>query len=59
MFIERPYFIRLFIYKEGVFKFRKWAAARIKEYIIKGYTVDDEHLKNLGGESFLYTFKLH
>ena len=33
---------------EGV-RFRKWATERIKEYIIKGFTMDDERLKNLGG----------
>lgn len=27
-------------------KFRKWATARIKEYIIKGFVMDDERLKN-------------
>ena len=38
---------------EGV-RFRKWATERIKEYIIKGYTMDDERLKNLvGGKYFL------
>lgn len=29
---------------EGV-RFREWATARIKEYIIKGYTMDDERRK--------------
>ncbi len=38
---------------EGV-RFRKWATARIKEYIIKGYTIDDERLKNLGGGKYFY-----
>lgn len=37
---------------EGV-RFRKWATERIKEYIIKGYTMDDEKLKNLGGGKYL------
>lgn len=32
--------------------FRKWATERIKEYIIKGFTMDDERLKNLGGGSY-------
>ena len=36
---------------EGV-RFRKWATERIKEYIIKGYTMDDERLKNLGGGNY-------
>lgn len=38
---------------EGV-RFRKWATARIKEYMIKGYTMDDERLKNLGGGRYFY-----
>lgn len=38
---------------EGV-RFRKWATARIKEYIIKGFTMDDERLKNLGGGKYFY-----
>lgn len=38
---------------EGV-RFRKWATARIKEYIIKGYIMDDERLKNLGGGKYFY-----
>jgi hypothetical protein len=32
--------------------FRKWATERLKEYIIKGFTLDDERLKNLGGGSY-------
>ena len=36
---------------EGV-RFRKWATEKIKEYIIKGYTMDDERLKNLGGGNY-------
>ncbi|MEH8033900.1 virulence RhuM family protein [Gallibacterium anatis] len=32
--------------------FRQWAAARLKEYLIKGFTMDDERLKNLGGGSY-------
>lgn len=38
---------------EGV-RFRKWATERIKEYIVKGYTMDDERLKNLGGGKYFY-----
>ena len=38
---------------EGV-RFRKWATERIKEYIIKGYTMDDDRLKNLGGGKYFY-----
>ncbi len=33
-------------------KFRIWATERLKEYIIKGFTMDDERLKNLGGGSY-------
>ncbi|MDR1161285.1 MAG: virulence RhuM family protein [Tannerellaceae bacterium] len=29
--------------------FRRWATERLKEYIIKGFTMDDERLKQLGG----------
>ena len=32
--------------------FRKWATERLKEYIIKGFTMDDERLKNLGGGTY-------
>ncbi len=32
--------------------FRQWATQRIKEYMIKGFTMDDERLKNLGGGSY-------
>lgn len=37
-----------------VVRFRKWATERIKEYIVKGYTMDDERLKNLGGGKYFY-----
>lgn len=30
-------------------QFRRWATARLKEYMIKGFTMDDERLKQLGG----------
>lgn len=32
--------------------FRKWATSRIREYIIKGFTMDDERLKGNGGGSY-------
>lgn len=32
--------------------FRKWATERLKEYIIKGFTMDDERLKGNGGEAY-------
>ena len=33
-------------------KFRIWATQRLKEYIVKGFTMDDERLKNLGGGGY-------
>jgi len=33
-------------------QFRQWATQRLREYIIKGYTMDDERLKNLGGGGY-------
>ena len=33
-------------------QFRRWATERLKEYMIKGFTMDDERLKNLGGGSY-------
>ncbi len=33
-------------------QFRQWATARLKEYLIKGFTMDDERLKNLGGGNY-------
>ncbi|MBI2641571.1 virulence RhuM family protein [Candidatus Roizmanbacteria bacterium] len=33
-------------------KFRQWATARLREYIIKGFAMDDERLKNAGGGSY-------
>lgn len=32
--------------------FRIWATQRLKEYLIKGFTMDDEHLKGNGGGSY-------
>jgi hypothetical protein len=32
--------------------FRIWATERLKEYIVKGFTMDDERLKNLGGGNY-------
>ena len=32
--------------------FRRWASERLKEYMIKGFTMDDERLKNLGGGNY-------
>ena len=33
-------------------KFRIWATARLKEYIVKGFSIDDERLKSLGGGNY-------
>ncbi|MEI8103258.1 MAG: RhuM family protein [Chlorobium sp.] len=33
-------------------QFRVWATERLREYLVKGFTVDDARLKNLGGGSY-------
>ena len=33
-------------------QFRQWATKRIKEYIVKGFSMDDERLKKLGGGNY-------
>ncbi|MBP5673903.1 MAG: virulence RhuM family protein [Victivallales bacterium] len=33
-------------------QFRRWATERLKEYIIKGFTMDDERLKGNGGGTY-------
>ena len=33
-------------------QFRQWATKRLNEYIRKGFTMDDERLKNLGGGGY-------
>ena len=33
-------------------RFRQWATERLKEYIIKGFAMDDERLKQLGGGNY-------
>lgn len=33
-------------------QFRRWATERLKEYLIKGYMLDDQRLKNLGGGNY-------
>jgi len=33
-------------------QFRIWATTRLKEYMIKGFTVDSDRLKNLGGGNY-------
>ena len=32
-------------------QFRKWATERLREYLIKGFTMDDERLKQVGGRA--------
>ena len=32
--------------------FRQWATQRLREYIIKGFVLDDDRLKNLGGAKY-------
>ena len=32
--------------------FRQWATVRLREYIIKGFTMDDDRLKKLGGGDY-------
>jgi hypothetical protein len=33
-------------------QFRIWATTRLREYLVKGFTMDDVRLKNLGGGSY-------
>ena len=33
-------------------QFRRWATERLNEYMVKGFTMDDERLKRLGGGSY-------
>jgi hypothetical protein len=33
-------------------RFRQWATQRLREYIVKGFTLDDERLKQAGGGSY-------
>ena len=33
-------------------RFRQWATARLREYIVKGFTMDDERLKGTGGGDY-------
>ncbi len=33
-------------------QFRIWATQRLREYIVKGFTLDDEHLKRAGGGNY-------
>lgn len=36
-------------------QFRQWATERLREYLVKGFTMDDERLKNPPVEGFLWT----
>ena len=33
-------------------RFRQWATARLREYIVKGFTIDDERLKEASGGNY-------
>jgi hypothetical protein len=33
-------------------QFRQWATERLREYLVKGFTIDDQRLKNLGGGTY-------
>ena len=33
-------------------RFRQWASGRLKEYLLKGFTMDDERLKGKGGGNY-------
>jgi len=35
-------------------QFRIWATQRLTEYIVKGFTMDDERMKNAGGGNYWY-----
>ena len=33
-------------------KFRQWATVRLREYIVKGFAMDDQRLKDMGGGNY-------
>jgi hypothetical protein len=37
-------------------QFRIWATQRLREYIVKGFTLDDERLKRAGGGGYRYQY---
>ena len=39
--------------------FRRWATERLKEYMIKGFTMDDERLKGNGGGNYWKELLVH
>ena len=38
-------------------RFRQWTTVRLREYIIKGFTIDDDRLKGTGGGDLACVFK--
>ena len=38
-------------------RFRQWATTVLKEYIIKGFTMDDDRLKQIGGGGYWKEFR--
>ena len=40
------------VYSKIATNFRRWATERLKEYMIKGFTMDDDRLKELGGGGY-------
>ena len=40
------------VHSKNATQFRRWATERLKEYIVKGFTMDDERLKELGGGGY-------
>lgn len=38
-------------------QFRAWATQRLSEYILKGFTLDDERLKRAGGGGYFDDFE--
>jgi hypothetical protein len=50
MFISLGYRIK----SHTAIKFRLWATERLKDFIIKGFAMDDERLKQLGGGGYWY-----
>ena len=39
--------------------FRRWATERLKEYMIKGFTMDDERMKKLGGGNYWKEYEIY
>ncbi len=40
-------------------RFRQWATERLKENIMKGFTLDDERLKKMGGGNYWRNRRKH